>query len=70
MRSTCLSWSLSCFSDKLTDSLNDITKMIDEHKTISDVQFGLKTGDVNRIKGHTGKLQNVKNALKSILPGV
>ena len=133
------------FSDKLTDSLNDITKMIEEHKTmidsiqdialeltnsigtlhtltvkyagiannildgllpivkglpiipkkitdmlinlesitqkiidnnvqtaktISDVQVGLKTGDVNKIKGHTGQLQSVTNALKSILPGM
>lgn len=131
------------FSDKLTDSLNDITKMINEHKvmidtiqdialeltnsigtlhtlmvkyagiannildgllpivkkmpiipkkitdmlvnlesitqkiidtnvqtarTISDVQSGLKTGDVNRIKGHTGQLQNLTHALRSILP--
>ena len=133
------------FSDKLTDSLNDITKMIEEHKTmidsiqdialeltnsigtlhtltvkyagiannildgllpivkglpiipkkitdmlinlesitqkiidnnvqtaktIADVQVGLKTGDVNKIKGHTGQLQSVTNALKSILPGI
>lgn len=133
------------FSDKLTDSLNDITKMINEHKsmidaiqdialeltnsigtlhtltvkyagiankildgllpiakglpiipknilemlvnlesitqkiidnnaktakTIADVQFGLRTGDVNKIQGHTGELRNVTNALKSILPGV
>jgi hypothetical protein len=56
-------------------NLESITqKIIDNNaqtaKTISDVQFGLKTGDVNRIKGHTGELQNVTNALKSILPGV
>jgi hypothetical protein len=131
------------FSDKLTDSLTDITKMIDEHKTmidsiqdialeltnsigtlhtltvkyagiannildgllpiakglpiiprnildmlinlesitqkiidsnaqtsrtISDVQTGLKTGDVNKIKGHAGELQNVTKALTAILP--
>lgn len=131
------------FSDKLTDSLNDITKMIEEHKsmidsiqevaleltnsigtlhtltvkyagiangildgllpiakslplipknilemlinlesitqkiidnkdqttrTITDVQTGLKTGDVNRIKGHAGELQNVTRALTAILP--
>jgi hypothetical protein len=131
------------FSDKLTDSLTDITKMIDDHKTmidsiqdialeltnsigtlhtltvkyagiannildgllpiakglpiipknildmlinlesmtqkiidsnaktaqtISDVQIGLKTGDVNRIKGHSGELQNVTKALTAILP--
>jgi hypothetical protein len=131
------------FSDKLTDSLNDITRMIEEHKsmidsiqevaleltnsigtlhtltvkyagiangildgllpiakslplipknilemlinlesitqkiidnkdqttrTITDVQTGLKTGDVNRIKGHAGELQNVTRALTAILP--
>jgi hypothetical protein len=131
------------FSDKLTDSLNDITKMIQEHKimidsiqeialeltnsigslhtltvkyagtankildgllpivkglpiiprnivemlvnlesitqkiidsnvktakTISDVQSGLKTGDVDKIKGHTGELQNLTRALSTILP--
>jgi len=131
------------FSDKLTDSLHDITKMIEEHKamidtiqeialeltnsigtlhiltvkyagiannildgllpivkglplipknivdmlvnlesitqkiidtnaqtsrTITDVQSGLKTGDVNKIKGHAGELQNVTRALTAILP--
>ena len=131
------------FSDKLTDSINDITKMIEEHKTmidsiqdialeltnsigtlhvltvkyagiannildgllpiakslpiipknildmliklesmtqkiidgntqtaktILDVQTGLKTGDVNKIKGHAGELQNVTRALTAILP--
>lgn len=131
------------FSDKLTDSLNDITKMIEEHKsmidsiqeialelttsigtlhtltvkyagvannildgllpiakglpiipknilemlinlesitqkiidskdqttrTITDVQTGLKTGDVNQIKGHAGELQNVTRMLTAILP--
>ena len=130
------------FSDKLTDSLTDITKMIDEHKTmidsiqdialeltnsigtlhtltvkyagiannildgllpiakslpiipknildmliklesmtqkiidsntqtaktISDVQVGLKTGDVNKIKGHAGELQNGTRALTAML---
>jgi len=131
------------FSDKLTDSINDITKMIEEHKvmidtiqeialeltnsigtlhtltvkyagiansildnllpivkglpiipknivdllvkleavtqkiidtnaqtskTITDVQSGLKTGDVNKIKGHAGQLQSVTKALSGILP--
>lgn len=131
------------FSDKLTDSLNDITRMINEHKsmidsiqevaleltnsigtlhtltvkyagiannildgllpiarglpiipknilqmlinlesvtqkiidnnlktakTITDVQTGLKTGDVTKIKGHAGELQNVTKALTAILP--
>lgn len=38
-------------------------------KTISDVQTGLRTGDVNKIKGHAGQLKSVTNALKTILPG-
>lgn len=37
-------------------------------KTISEVQSGLKTGDVNKIKGHAGALQNVTRTLTSILP--
>ena len=37
-------------------------------KTITDVQSGLKTGDVNKIKGHAGELQNVTRALTAILP--
>ncbi len=37
-------------------------------KTISDVQLGLKTGDVNRIKGHAGELQLVTRQLTAILP--
>lgn len=131
------------FSDKLTDSLNDISRMINEHKamidtiqdvalelttsisalhtltvkyagianaildgllpivknlplvpqkitgllvnlesltqkiidsnaqtsrTITDVQTGLRTGDVNKIKGHAAQLQSLTNALRSILP--
>ena len=108
------------FSDKLTDSFNDIGRMIQDHKnmidaiqeialeltnsigslhtltvkyagianninleaitqkiidnqaatskTITEVQSGLKTGDVNKIKGHAGALQNVTRTLTSILP--
>ena len=53
--------------------LESITqKIIDSNvatsKTISDVQTGLKTGDVNRIKGHAGELQNVTRQLTAILP--
>lgn len=56
-------------------NLESITqKIIDNNvetsRTISDVQSGLKTGDVNKIKGHAGQLQNVTNTLKSILPGM
>jgi hypothetical protein len=47
-------------------------KIIDSNattaKTITDVQSGLKTGDVNMIKGHAGELQNVTKALTAILP--
>jgi len=37
-------------------------------KTITDVQTGLKTGDVNKIKSHAGDLQNVTRQLTAILP--
>ena len=37
-------------------------------KTISDVQSGLKTGNVNKIKGHTKDLKKVTKTLSSILP--
>ena len=37
-------------------------------KTITDVQSGLRTGDVNRIKGHAGELQKVTKTLTAILP--
>jgi hypothetical protein len=54
-------------------NLESITqKIIDTNaataKTISDVQTGLKTGDVNKIKGHAGELQNVTRQLTAILP--
>src|SRR5512138_3847350 len=54
-------------------NLESITqKIIDNNastaKTISDVQIGLKTGDVARIKGHAADLQNVTRQLTAILP--
>ncbi len=54
-------------------NLESITqKIIDNQaqtsKTITDVQSGLKTGDVNKIKGHVGELQNVTRTLTAILP--
>jgi F0F1-type ATP synthase delta subunit len=53
--------------------LESITqKIIDSNvttaKTISDVQVGLKTGDVNKIKGHAVELQNVTRQLTAMLP--
>ncbi len=54
-------------------NLESITqKIIDNNaataKTISDVQTGLRTGDVNKIKGHAVDLQNVTRQLTAILP--
>jgi len=54
-------------------NLESITqKIIDNQaqtsKTITEVQSGLKTGDVNKIKGHAGELQNVTRTLTAILP--
>ena len=47
-------------------------KIIDSNaqtaRTISDVQTGLRTGDVAKIKGHAGELQNVTRTLTAILP--
>jgi hypothetical protein len=37
-------------------------------KTITDVQSGLRTGDVNKIQGHAGQLQAVTRTLTSMLP--
>ncbi len=53
---------LESITQKIIDSKDNTTK------TIADVQIGLKTGDVNRIKGHAGELQNVTRTLTSILP--
>src|SRR5512147_2638396 len=43
---------LESITQKIIDSKDQTTR------TITDVQSGLKTGDVNRIKGHAGELQN------------
>ncbi|HMS00703.1 MAG: hypothetical protein JNJ96_03365 [Anaerolineales bacterium] len=58
---------------QLLINLESITqKIIDNQastsKTITEVQSGLKTGDVNKIKGHAGALQSVTRTLTSILP--
>lgn len=37
-------------------------------RTITDVSAGLRTGDVNKIKGHAGQLQAVTKTLTDILP--
>lgn len=53
---------LESITQKIIDTRDQTTR------TITDVQTGLKTGDVNRIKGHAGELQNVTRTLTSILP--
>ena len=45
-----------------------IDNQVSTAKTISDVQSGLRTGDVNRIKGHAGELQKVTRSITAILP--
>jgi hypothetical protein len=57
----------------LLTNLEAITqKIIDTNvstsKTITDVQSGLRTGDVNKIKGHAGQLQALTKSLTAILP--
>jgi len=37
-------------------------------RTITDVSAGLRTGDVNKIKGHAGQLQAVTKTLTDMLP--
>jgi len=61
---------------KVTDllvNLEAITqKIIDDSqktsKTITDVNSGLKTGDVSKLKAHTAELRSVTNSLTAILP--
>jgi hypothetical protein len=57
----------------LLTNLEAITqKIIDSSastsKTIADVQSGLKTGDVNKIKGHASELQALTRTLTAMLP--
>jgi hypothetical protein len=54
-------------------NLESVTQKIIDNKaatarTITDVQTGLRTGDVNRIKGHAGELQKVTRTITAILP--
>ena len=61
---------------KVTDlliNLEAITqKIIDNSqktsKTITDVNSGLRTGDVSKLKGHTNELKSVTDTLTAILP--
>lgn len=54
-------------------NLESITQKIIDNaaattKTITDVQTGLKTGGVNKIKGHAGELQAMTRSLTAMLP--
>ncbi|MCC6261493.1 MAG: hypothetical protein IT311_11585 [Anaerolineales bacterium] len=58
---------------QLLTNLEAITqKIIDNEasttKTITDVQAGLRTGDVNKIQGHASQLQAVTKTLTAMLP--
>jgi hypothetical protein len=58
---------------QLLTNLEGVTqKIIDNeastNQTITDVQSGLRTGDVNKIKGHAGQLQAVTKTLTAMLP--
>lgn len=57
---------------QLLTNLEAVTqKIIDNEKstskTITDVQAGLRTGDVSQIKGHAGQLKSVTRTLTAIL---
>jgi hypothetical protein len=62
---------------KLTQFATDLEKLtqkiIDSQtatsKTITDVRSGLQTGDVSKLQGHAGELQNLTKTLSAILPG-
>jgi hypothetical protein len=47
---------------------NIINNSVRTAKTISDVQGGLQTGDVSKLKGHAGDLKAVTSTLTAILP--
>jgi len=52
--------------EKWTQKIIDNEK--ETSKTISDVQSGLRTGDVSKIKTHTADLKKVTRSLTGILP--
>jgi prophage DNA circulation protein len=52
--------------ESLTQKIID--NQVATSKTITDVQGGLRSGDVSKIKGHAGELQAVTKAITGILP--
>lgn len=59
-------------TDMLVNLESMTQKIIDNQastaRTITDVQGGLRSGDVSKIKGHAGELQAVTKAITGILP--
>jgi hypothetical protein len=68
--------SLPIIPKKVTDMLVNLEaitqKIIDSQsstgKTITDVQTGLRTGDVTKLQAHSTDLQNLTKSLAAILP--
>jgi uncharacterized coiled-coil DUF342 family protein len=52
--------------EKYTQNIIDDSK--ETAKTIKDVNLGLKTGNIEKLKSHTGDLKSVTKKLTSILP--
>lgn len=67
---------LPIIPDKLENLLIELEewtqKIIDNQKTttktITDVSSGLRSGDVSKLKGHTGDLKKVTKTISAILP--
>lgn len=58
---------------QLLINMESITqKIIDNEantsKTITEVQSGLKTGDVNKLKAHAGQMQSLTRTISAIIP--
>lgn len=58
---------------QLLVNMESITqKIIDNEtntsKTITEVQSGLKTGDVNKLKAHAGQMQSLTKTISAIIP--
>ncbi len=59
---------LATTMEKVTQTIIDSSAATS--KTITDVNSGLKTGDIERLKGHSGELQTLTKSLTSILPNL
>lgn len=60
---------------ELATKIERITQQIIDNsaktsKTITDIDTGLKTGDVSRLRGYSGELQKITQAFSAILPEI